>query len=254
MQQDATEDLERLWGEGQIRAFISHTHAHKEMAQGLQEALADSHVASFVAHEDITPLSDWQDEILKALRSMNVLVALLSEDFHESEWTDQEVGAALGRDLPILPIRMGADPLGFIRRYQGMSGKSKRSVNGRRGNPDRHELLSLDILERLVADYRTRTSAVDAIIESVGSASSFHRANRLSDILPDPGYFSDAQGSRLIGAYNDNYQANGAWELQSRMLEWANQYLPFSEYELVVSEDGGEILREKVYVGDIPFE
>ena len=254
MQSTDSGDLQQLWGEGAVRAFISHTHAHRVMARGLKDALTDCRVASFVAHEDIVPLAEWQDEILKALRSMDVLIALISEDFHKSEWTDQEIGAALGRNLPILPIRIGADPRGFISRYQGMDGQSKRKFNPRGRNPGKHEPLALDIMEKLVAVEKTRFFTVDAIVESVRSAHSFHRANRLSNIIPRPSDFSDIQGSQLIEAYNANYNANGAWDMQNRMLKWANDYLPFGEYELVEGQDGGKILKEKTYVGDLPFK
>jgi hypothetical protein len=46
-------------------------------------------VSAFVAHENIEP-TKWQDEIEKALLSMNALAAILMPGFHESKWTDQE--------------------------------------------------------------------------------------------------------------------------------------------------------------------
>ena len=41
--------------------------------------------------------------------------------FHESDWTDQEVGFALARRVPIMAVRLGRDPYGFIGRFQGLS-------------------------------------------------------------------------------------------------------------------------------------
>ena len=62
------------------------------------------------------------EEIDLALRSMHALSALLTPDFHLSDWTDQEVGFALGRGVLVVPVRLGLDPYGFIGKVQGLSG------------------------------------------------------------------------------------------------------------------------------------
>ena len=53
---------------------------------------------------------------------MDALVALLTENFHDSNWTDQEVGVAIGRDVPVITIRMGTDPYGLMGKWQALSG------------------------------------------------------------------------------------------------------------------------------------
>jgi hypothetical protein len=82
-------------------------------------------ISSFVAHEDIEPTKEWQEEIEKALFSMDALAAILTSKFNDSKWTDQEVGVAVGRGSLIIPIRKGMDPYGFIGKYQGMQGDGK---------------------------------------------------------------------------------------------------------------------------------
>ena len=119
------EDLTDLWGNGRIRVFISHTSARKDWANQLKSNLEMYGVASFVAHEDIVPMKEWQHEIRRALFSMDVLVALLTRGFSRSDWTDQEVGVAIGLGIPIIPIRMGKDPYGFFGKYQALSGQDK---------------------------------------------------------------------------------------------------------------------------------
>ena len=52
---------------------------------------------------------------------MDAFVALLTEGFHDSLWTDQEVGFALSRGVPILAVRLGKDPYGFIGKFQALS-------------------------------------------------------------------------------------------------------------------------------------
>ena len=107
-------DLDRIWGKGGLRAFISHTNKHGRLASELKDCLHDIGVSAFVAHEDIEPNTQWQKEILRALFSMDLFIALITEDFGQSQWTDQEVGVAIGRETPTVSISIGTDPHGFI--------------------------------------------------------------------------------------------------------------------------------------------
>ena len=60
-------------------------------------------------------MKEWETEIESALFSMDVLVALLTDGFHDSNWTDQEVGVAIGRKIPVVPVRLGKGPLWIYR-------------------------------------------------------------------------------------------------------------------------------------------
>jgi len=51
---------------------------------------------------------------MSALATCEALIAWLTPDFHESLWTDQEVGFCVGRSVLIIPIRVGLNPYGFI--------------------------------------------------------------------------------------------------------------------------------------------
>ncbi len=112
-----------LWGDTEfLRLFITHKSEDKERATEIRDACQKLGIACFVAHEDIEPTAEWQTEIERALHSMDVLLALLTPEFHESPWTDQEVGAAVGRQVPVIPVRSGCDPYGFIGKYQAIQG------------------------------------------------------------------------------------------------------------------------------------
>lgn len=115
----------RFWQTNYFRLFISHLAEHKAKMSQLQGLLKDYGISAFVAHEDIEPTKEWMDEIEMALFSMDALAAVLTPGFDESKWTDQEVGAAIGRDVLLIPIRNGMDPYGFIGKYQGLQGNGK---------------------------------------------------------------------------------------------------------------------------------
>ena len=61
------EELQRIWGDGGLRVFISHSAERKRFAKDVQGDLRAYGMASFVAHEDIKPLKQWRGEIEKAL-------------------------------------------------------------------------------------------------------------------------------------------------------------------------------------------
>jgi TIR domain len=121
----------KFWRPNHFRLFLSHLSSFKEKTSQLQKNLLNYGISSFVAHEDIEPTQEWLGEIEKALFSMDALAAILMPGFEESNWTDQEVGVAVGRDVLVIPIRRGKDPYGFIGKYQGMqaNGKSIGSVS-----------------------------------------------------------------------------------------------------------------------------
>lgn len=155
----------RYWLPGHFRLFLSHVSKFKEKTAQLRNALREFGVSGFVAHEDIEPTREWQDEIEKALMSMDALVAILTPGFKESNWTDQEVGVAVGRDVLVIPIRKGLDPYGFIAKYQGLQGQGRtvRQVAGAvfsilKSNP-RTKARIADVLVNLMLNSKTEEDA-----------------------------------------------------------------------------------------------
>lgn len=114
-----------FWKAGHFRLFLSHLATFKVQTSRLQSALRRYAISSFVAHEDIEPTKEWQSEIEAGLHTMDALAAILMDGFKDSNWCDQEVGVAVGRDVLIIPVRKGLDPYGFIGKYQGIQAANK---------------------------------------------------------------------------------------------------------------------------------
>jgi hypothetical protein len=114
-------DGRRTWGAGAFRLFISHTHQHRERAGKLRNHLRAWDVDGFVAHDDIKPTDEWENEIQIALRTCHALCALVTPDFVQSKWCDQEIGFAVARKIVVVPLKLGADPHGFIGKYQAIT-------------------------------------------------------------------------------------------------------------------------------------
>jgi hypothetical protein len=106
------------WDSGAFRLFISHTSANATLAGQLRDYFAPWRCDAFVAHTTIEPTREWERVIEAGLSSCHALTALVTEDFVSSRWCDQEVGYCLARRVPIVPVRLGADPHGFIAKFQ----------------------------------------------------------------------------------------------------------------------------------------
>lgn len=108
------EEVSHLWIADKLRFFISHRDAHKVNAKKLGLELNGYGISCFVAHDSIQAMSTWKHEIMKALQTMDACVCFITEDFYKSEWTNQEVGYALARGVPIYLYSVdGTDPKGF---------------------------------------------------------------------------------------------------------------------------------------------
>lgn len=129
-----------------FKLFISHLAAHKDRANRMKEALAPHHISGFVAHEDITPTREWQTEIERALFTMDAMLAIHTDGFSNSVWTQQELGVALGRGVKIISLKMDEDPKGFISKNQAVLRRG-RNADG----------VAEEIVTILLNDAKTKT-------------------------------------------------------------------------------------------------
>lgn len=183
----------RIWGGDGYRVFLSHKHRVKKEAARLKASLQQFGVSSFVAHEDIRPTKEWQREIENALNSMDAFVALLTPEFHDSLWTDQEVGFALGRDVPIVALKLGTDPYGFIGKFQALKCEWADAPI---------ELVNLFIKEPRM---------IDAFIGAAKACKNFDDGNTLAKVLPHIDAMTEQQVEQLVAAFNDNGELKGSF-------------------------------------------
>ena len=211
--------LGKLWGDGVVLVFISHTSEHKVFANGIKESLDQYGIAAFVAHEDIEPIKTWELEIERALFSMDILLALLTEGFSESKWTDQEVGVAVGLRVPILPVRLGKDPYGFIGKFQAIPGS------------DGARQIAESVFQYLFSNEKFRNFAIDSFITALANSGSFYRSNDLSKYFPEIDRLSVEQEEKLVQVFNSNKQVYGAFDICDCIVESLKRTTG-SDYEL----------------------
>jgi len=103
-----------------IRAFISYSTDDDRIASIVKHELEKFGIEAFLAHEDVKPTYEWQKAILSRLIDSDIFVPILTDNFYNSPWTDQETGVAIGRGKIIAPIMIGVEsPQGFLGAWQG---------------------------------------------------------------------------------------------------------------------------------------
>lgn len=211
------DDLTEIWGQENFQLFLSHLTADKIEVGQLKESLSNYGIAAFVAHEDIHPTTEWQIEIEKALNSMDALAALLSDNFVNSKWTDQEVGWALGKGLVVIPLKKGADPYGFMGKYQALNVSGKTP-----------EIVAKDIFDILKTNPKTKDKILkiykNIIINNFINADNFSKANDLMDILETLDNLENNDVVKIRAALNNNSQLKGARKVQSKIHHYLERY------------------------------
>ena len=183
------DSTKRVWQDDGFRLFLSHKSEVKKETADLASRLNSFGMSCFVAHKDIKPTKAWQDEIENALNTMEGFVALMTGGFHDSDWTDQEVGFALARGVPIIAVCLGLNPYGFIGKFQGLSCGWNDAAT--------------EITRLLINDPRMQ----EAYIMAVRNCSSFDMGNKLAELLPSIEAMDDGRLQRLVDAQNENGQA-----------------------------------------------
>jgi len=167
--------------EGEPLVFISHTWKNKALAAEISATFGELGIKGFVAHEDIEPTKDWAAEIERNLHACATLVAVLTEDFPESAFCNQEIGYALGRGRLVVAVMQDRKPPpGLAGRYQAIPGVGE-------WQPGRQ--IALNVLDVLLGQPMTRPLVIKALALRYARSYSFDeaRANwaRLQKIAAD---------------------------------------------------------------------
>lgn len=195
-----------FWHQGMLRVFVSHLAAHRVFAARLQNLLLGFGISAFVAHNDIEPTQDWQSQIEAALSTCDALVALLHPNFHLSNWTDQEVGFAMGRGVPVFSVRFGQDPYGFIGRFQAFN-----------GDPDSASELAQELFMVYRKHKQTQRRMAEVLVTRFAESETFADAKARASQLEELEVWDRSFSRRLESAVESNSQISGAWTVPERI-------------------------------------
>lgn len=194
-----------FWQEGKLKVFLSHLSKQKKYTTELQEALLNYGITAFVAHKDIKPTLEWQTQIETALATCDALVALLHVDFHESNWTDQEIGFAMGRGVPVFSVRFGQDPYGFIGKTQGFQGLNKEV-----------DEIAEELFDAYRSNKQTQSKMSEVLLRMFIKSNSFANAKVRIGRLEELDTWGIDFADRIREAVESNSQIIGSWGVPER--------------------------------------
>ncbi|MBI4529543.1 MAG: toll/interleukin-1 receptor domain-containing protein [Deltaproteobacteria bacterium] len=201
--------LRRIWEGDGLRLFITHRAQDKLAAVELKTKVAPYGVSGFVAHQDIEPNQVWQSEIERALVSMHALVAMIIPGFDSSVWCHQEIGFALGRGVPVIPLRLGADPHGFIGRIQALNGDLS-NIQG----------LASNLVDTLLKADQTSAMMREHLVLEFEHAKTWETARLLRPKLLTVTRFDGGQLTRIEKALTENQKVATAYGVPEAVNEF----------------------------------
>ena len=201
-----------LWKPRMARLFISHSVEHKSKAKELASALEPYGVSSFVAHDTIEPMAKWQEAILEGLETMDIMLAFVTDGFHKSYWTNQEIGFALARNIPVLSLKLQqSDPKGFIAREQALIGTVDDPAAA---VPKVYESFWSSSVQNEKLKKRLQRGLIGAFV----GAWSFEDAKKYFDYMDKfVDYLSDDERAQIIKGFADNNQLRDCWHVQGHL-------------------------------------
>ncbi|MFZ5628942.1 MAG: toll/interleukin-1 receptor domain-containing protein [Spirochaetota bacterium] len=218
-----------FWSDKDFKVFISHSSKEKDKAVHLKKALEYYNMKSFVAHEDIAPTAQWLREIHKALKSMNILIAILTEDFAHSDWTDHEVGYAFGSGKFVIPLRVSVDPYGLLGEVQALT------VRGIMPSAAAKEIAKILVTNREIYE-----AYLPFLIDQLVNSGSYNQSREMIGLMELAPYIPEHLLRNAWAGAVSNPQVHGVPDSKERILELGKKFnydLQPKSYEEMTDDD-----------------
>src|SRR5436309_2275942 len=136
-----------------------------------------------------------------------------------------EIGFAVCRGVPIIALKWGTDPYGFIGKFQALSCDAS------------------DVPKEIIKLLIKHPRMVDAYIEAVSECASFDAGNSLAELLPSIESLEKDQVKGLSEAFNQNVQLQGSYGFNGSKPSWYGGGLPkhlrrFTGRKYTIGDDG----------------
>ena len=180
-----------------LKAFMSYSTDDKQLAGRIKEQLATFGIDVFLAHEDLTPSSEWQAEIIRNVGACDVFISLHTGSFRLSDWTDQESGMAIMSGKIIMPIHVTRNPHGFLGTYQA----HPLDFSGNEISQSCKNLV-LAMMRRT----ELRVKLQNSIIQKFIASENYLDSNRRIDLIEEFGPYESKQVNLIVQGSMENKQ------------------------------------------------
>jgi hypothetical protein len=218
-----------------VRVFVSYSTEDKEFAGSLKRSLERLGLEVFLAHEDINPSADWPEAILQNLKSTDIFIPLITENFRKSEYTDQESGVALSENKLIFPIAVDEHmPYGFLSKIQAFRQNSSFPIS-----PN-------EIIKAIIRSKPEFTSPLlDSVIKSFTLSYNWEDAGLKSNVLLIFDIMTEEQVNEIFRGVIQNGEIYGSFAAR------ANVKKLFDKYEHLLDKKLLEELNSKEELASI---
>lgn len=158
--------------------------------------------------------------------------AMLYDGFHQSNWCDQEVGIALGRNITVLPLLPDSDSYGFLGEYQGIKIKGMYP-----------EALAKEIFKILCDNTNTRSKYLTCLTNLLLSSSSKNDALKWLNLIEEISNLDIDFWKNIQSHVNDNGVL-----LKTEVLDRLNKNFEFYNIQKIV-----KYVATTTNANDLPF-
>lgn len=210
------------WPAGKLKLFISHLATHGEFAGNMNYVLGRYGVYGFVAHTSIEPSQEWQNVIEAALATCDAMVVLLHQGFQASAWCDQEVGYALAKKVPILPVAIDLMPYGFLGKVQAYKAGGKTGPQ-----------IAAHVIQWLASKPSAHTALTEGLVGQLEDSGSYDQTRQVFALLQQMPSLTPVQMERLERIPDNNPQVGDA--------NLSGELLPDLIRKLIAARGGAQV-------------
>jgi len=191
-----------------ISAFISYSSKQKVIGGKFKSYLENyCGYETFIAHDDILGSTIWEEEIIKAIKNADFFIPLISKEFKESPFTDQETGIAICLKKKIIPVKLDEiNPYGFIEKYHAL--QYRNDINNLALT-----IAQIGLICKPQSSYHQKV--LNSIVYAFCKSISFEIANATIQILCKCNDLSSHQLAQIVKAIKTNSQIKNAYGLNA---------------------------------------
>ena len=185
-----------------IKTFLSYHTEDKEKAKTVKTELEKAGIGCFLAPYDIPAGTKFREVLFKEIKSCNAFIPLISENYHTSGYSDQELGIALGIGKPVIPLCIDStSPYGFIEGYQCVCSNDGDIAS------------AIPKLAKSISEFTPSSieKYADLRIKNLSEASSFASAAYWARQLENVSEFTNEQLQKITDVLHTNDQVSGSW-------------------------------------------
>ena len=186
----------------QLKTFISYSSEDKLIGKLFKRCFENyAGFSVFLAHEDIAPATEWELKIAKNLKEVDLVFPLITDNYRNSEFTDQELGMALAWNKIIIPIKLSnINPYGFIKKLQALKCRCEENeiINA--------VVTVVFVLVKNKQFNKFKDKVVDSVVSAFCKSASYSATRIITRMLLEIDYFDRIQIDHLKDAIRYNNQ------------------------------------------------